>query len=223
MKTRTFIATALAGTMAFGTAGFAFAQQSDSESVGMIAAERDGQRTITLGQAKARAERRFARMDANEDGVISAADRTARREARFSRMDADGDGEVSLAEMRTAREARQERRAARRAMREARRFERLDTDGSGTLSTAELAEARDMRTERRARRSERRAGTRGEGRRAMRLLRRADADGDRQVSRAEFDTMVEARFARLDTDRSGTITPAEREAARQARKARRAS
>ena len=52
------------------------------------------------------------------------------------------------------------------------------------------------------------------------MLRRADTDGNQAVSREEFDAMIEARFARLDTDGSGTITEAERNAAKENRRGR---
>ena len=55
----------------------------------------------------------------------------------------------------------------------------------------------------------------------MQMLRRADANGDKIVTKDEFDAVVEARFARFDTDGSGTITAEERAAARAQRQERR--
>ena len=55
----------------------------------------------------------------------------------------------------------------------------------------------------------------------MRMLRQADTNNDQIVTRAEFDAAVEARFARVDADSSGTITAEEREAAKEARQQRR--
>jgi Ca2+-binding EF-hand superfamily protein len=43
---------------------------------------------------------------------------------------------------------------------------------------------------------------------------RADANGDGAVSRTEFVARAEARFARLDTDRNGTLSRDERRAGR---------
>ena len=71
----------------------------------------------------------------------------------------------------------------------------------------------------------------GEGRKARRggkrgghmaMLQRADTDGDKSISRAEFQAAVDARFARADTDGNGEISAAEREAMKQARQERRA-
>jgi hypothetical protein len=50
-------------------------------------------------------------------------------------------------------------------------------------------------------------------------LLHADADKDGVVTRAEMLADVGARFARIDTDHDGKITPAEREAAFQAMRA----
>ena len=103
-------------------------------------------------------------------------------------------------------------------------FERADTDGSGGLSEAEMIAAREARQEargeRRGQRGEMRRG-RGGMHRAMKMLQRADTNNDQVVSRAEFDAAVEARFARVDADGSGTITAEERKAAREAMKQRR--
>ena len=70
-----------------------------------------------------------------------------------------------------------------------------------------------MRSEMRGpqRGGERRAGRRGG---AMRMLKRADTNNDKAVSRDEFNAMIEARFARVDTDGSGTISQSERDAAK---------
>ena len=77
---------------------------------------------------------------------------------------------------------------------------------------------------RRAKMKERRGEARG-GRHARRggmaMLLRADTNGDKAVSRAEFDAAVEARFAKVDTDGSGSITAEERAAAHAAMKERR--
>ena len=101
-------------------------------------------------------------------------------------------------------------------------FERADTDGSGGLSEAEMRAAHDVRRAKMKDRGGREArhGRRGPSR-GMAMLRRADANGDKIVTRAEFDAAAEARFNRADTDGSGVVTAEERQAAREARKANR--
>lgn len=110
---------------------------------------------ITRADAEARAAARFARMDANSDGVLNEADREARARARFDRMDSNGDGMLSFEETQAAREGAQERRAeagqreGRRSHRMARRgggmrgmmMEQADTDNDGSISQSEFTSA----------------------------------------------------------------------------------
>lgn len=189
---------------------------------------------MTLAQTKTHSAQMFERMDANNDGVINAADRAAKRAERFAATDTNNDGELTKAEMTAAREARkaekQERRMERRESRMEQRFERLDTDNSGGVSQAEMDAAQQARAERRGEaRSERRGGgdrmgmhrggkgMKGGGKGMGRMmLRMADANNDQQVTRAEFDTAVETHFAQMDADNDGTVTADERKAARKA-------
>ncbi|MFC4254082.1 hypothetical protein GRI97_01515 [Altererythrobacter xixiisoli] len=67
---------------------------------------------ITRAQVQERATATFARMDANKDGKIDAADREVRQRARFDRLDADKNGAISFAEF-TTRPERPERAEAR--------------------------------------------------------------------------------------------------------------
>jgi Ca2+-binding EF-hand superfamily protein len=224
---RTLPLLAAASALALGGAGIALAQYSGGErgGFGIEQADADGDGVITLDEAKAQGAARFAKMDANQDGTISQADRKARAEARFAETDTNKDGEISPEEMTAAREQRQTKRAERGAQRQAKMFETLDTDGSGGLSKAELEAGKQMRGqrggERKGKRMGRRGGRDGAQKRDMRMLKRADTNGDEAVSREEFDAMVEARFARIDTDGSGTITQAERDAAKAKRGGRR--
>jgi hypothetical protein len=56
----------------------------------------------------------------------------------------------------------------------------------------------------------------GGGGRGGRGLASADANSDGIVTKAEFTTQVEGRFAQLDANKDGTVTPEERQAAFQA-------
>lgn len=235
---RTFIFIAAASALTVGSAGIAMASQPDGAHakgprgpmLNLERADTNGDGEISLAEAKAQGAARFARMDVNADGSLDKADRETMADQRFAKADANSDGEVTRDEMTAAREAREakfaERRDTRAAEREARMFETLDKDGSGGLSQAEMAAAKALRGEARAeRRGERRGGER-KGRRggrggndgAMAMMRGADSDNDKAVSRAEFDAAIEARFARLDTDGSGTISAQEREAAKSMRR-----
>ncbi|MFN3725284.1 MAG: EF-hand domain-containing protein [Allosphingosinicella sp.] len=136
----------------------------------------------------------------------------ARADARFARLDANSDGRV------TADEARQVRQG-RRAERQGQRFDRLDTNRDGVLSREEFSQRQAVRAERREGRGMRagRQGRRGGGEaRAARLF---GADG--VLTRDEFRARALQRFERLDLNRDGTITVAERQEAGQRLRAER--
>lgn len=148
---------------------------------------------ITRADAETRAAQAFARMDANNDGVINQADREARARARFDATDTDNNGQLSFAETQAAREARQDIRAERRA-------ERGEHEG------------------RRGHRMGRRGGRGGD--RGM-MAQRADTNGDGAVSQSEFTSAMLARFDAADANNDGTITAEERQAQRAERRAAR--
>lgn len=129
-------------------------------------------------------------------GIAYAAQTATTPPARPMKADTDGDGAVSRAEFLARAEAA---------------FARRDTDGNGSLT-----------------RDERRAGYRGKRHSAgpgmrlhrgmaeagMRALAAIDTDGDRRISRAEFDAASATRFARIDANRSGSIEKTEMAAGR---------
>jgi hypothetical protein len=152
--------------------------------------------------------------DANGDNAVTKAEALAAADARFSRMDANGDGALNEAD---------------KAARVAQRFAAMDSDRNGSLSQAEFVAAHEARAEKRAERQASRGtdrGQRGAMRRhggGMKMLARADANGDKAVSAAEFRAMAEARFDRVDANRDGTISAEERQAQRGQRRNRTAT
>jgi len=138
-----------------------------------------------------------------------------RTEQRFARLDLNDDGRLTREEAGQAREQRRAERADRA-------FERLDLNGDGNVSRAEFDQARAQRAERRAEHGERRGG------RFMRRAHRAHAMrgeglfGEQGfVTREQFQERALARFDRLDVDRNGTVTVAERREAFEQRRQRR--
>lgn len=107
------------------------------------------------------------RLDANHDGVITRAEMIAEAEARFAAMDTNKDGTVTADEREAARAAMRAQRGggdgprgggagmrgggdremtrAEALDRAGKRFDRLDTNHDGKLDAAELAAARPMR------------------------------------------------------------------------------
>lgn len=111
-----------------------------------------------------------------------------------ARGDANSDGIVTRAEM--------ERLAATR-------FARLDINKDGRITSDDRSAQSDDDT---AARRGKRAGHMGMG------WMRADRDGDKAVSPAEFTAATLARFDRIDTDKDGNLTESERQAARDGRR-----
>lgn len=158
----------------------------------------DGNAVQTRADAQARATQMFAKMDANKDGKLDATDR-----------------------------------AAQRAERQAKIFASLDADGNGSISKAEWDKHGADRAAKRAERGEKRAEA-GEGKRhGMRgghgkrgghhgmMMGKADTDGDKAISQAEFQTAALARFDAADANKDGQVTAEERQAQRGAWRAKR--
>lgn len=138
-------------------------------------------KTVTKAQMLAKADARFAKLDANADGLINEADKTAMLAKRFAAMDTDQNGSISQAEFMTANEARADKR-------EDRREKRMGRGGA-----------------------EGKMGRHGGG---MKMMARADSNGDKAISQAEFRAAAEARFAKADANNDGTISADERKANR---------
>ncbi len=157
----------------------------------------DRNTTQTRAEAQAKAAEMFARMDANRDGKLDTTDRAAKRTAMQAKM-----------------------------------FERLDADKDGNISKAEWDQHGADRAAKRAERGEKRAEA-GEGKRGMRghhgkrgghhgmMVGKADTDGDKAISQAEFQTAALARFDAADANKDGQVTPEERKAQRDAWRAKR--
>ena len=152
----------------------------------------------TRAQAQQRAEAMFARMDSNNDGTLNQADRDARRaqrsEAAFTRMDANRDGNISRAEWDAAQQARQTRMNERRQQR-----------GQQAGEAGGERRGHGMRGMR---------GGRGGHHMGGMMMRGGDRNAT--VTREQFVANALARFDRMDANRDGTVTPEERQAARQA-------
>jgi hypothetical protein len=185
--------TILAGTALLGVAGVALAQTAAPQRT-------DRNADVTRQQVVERVDQRFARMDANNDG-------------RFTPE-----------EMRAAGEAR-------RAERQTRMFDRMDLDRNGSITREEMSQAHaQMRENRgeRGMRGQRRgmrhggahhggpAGAEGPGHGGANAgTRGARMFGEQGfITREQMRERALARFDRADANRDGTLTAAERQAAR---------
>lgn len=101
----TLIGSILAGTLAVTAGGAAWAKHHEERG------------PLTREAAMAKADKAFAKMDANQDGQIDKADHEAKLAERFARMDTDGNGAIDRDEFTTAHEKRRAKRAGKREMR----------------------------------------------------------------------------------------------------------
>lgn len=179
---------------------------------------RGQRREVTKEDFDARTRSRFARWDANSDGVVDAGEaeaRIARRiERRFNRhgnrrmerilrrLDTDRDGKVTKQEM----EARVTER-----------FKRMDLTSDGRITDDDLPPMlrdRDfLSSEPGARRRGGRRGHRhgGRGRRMLRQLAGADTNKDGAVTLQELQERAAKRFQRFDRNQDGTLDEADRD------------
>jgi Ca2+-binding EF-hand superfamily protein len=140
-----------------------------------------------------------------------------RTDQRFARLDVNNDGRATPEEARQAMQQRREQAAGRR-------FERLDANRDGSISRAEFDQARSQLRERSGERRAERGGRRGmrgmHGPRRGAPRARGEA-GQRMfgehgfVTREQMRERALARFDRLDANRDGTLTAAERQQGRQ--------
>ena len=129
-------------------------------------------------------------------GDITRAQAAEMAAKHFDRMDANKDGKFD----RSDREAMHARMAAEM-------FDRTDTNKDGTISRDEW----NAGAARMAEMHGQRGGRGGPMMRHMGMM--ADTDGDRAVSRQEFEARALQHFDRADTNKDGKISAAEREQA----------
>lgn len=169
---------------------------------GAAKGDADGNGVLTRAEAQANSAQMFARMDANKDGKLDAADRSARHAERqakmFASLDADGNGSISKAEW----DKHSADRAAKRGEKRAEAGEPGEHKRDG------------MRDGHRGKRG-------GHYDMGERMMGKADTDGDKAISQAEFQTAALARFDAADANKDGQVTAEERQAQRGAWRARR--
>lgn len=136
-----------------------------------------------------------------------------RVKTHFAEMDADKDGAVTEAEINAGR-------AAKKAERHDAMFTKMDTDKNGSISRAEFDTHHATRMQGGRMAGEHHKGMKHGGRGDMarmggRMFAMADANKDGKVTEAEATTAALARFDSVDTDKNGTISDTERQAARE--------
>ena len=155
----------------------------------------------------------MGKADANGDGSLSKAEVTAMANTHFTKMDVNADGQINAAD----REAKHKAK-----------FGEIDTDKNGSISEAEFTAAHAARMAERGGRGEGKMGRHHEGRGhhggrhggGMKMLKMADANGDKTITKAEMTAAADAHFAKADTNKDGEISSAEHDAMRSAMRER---
>jgi Ca2+-binding EF-hand superfamily protein len=189
--------------------------------------------TATRAEVQSHLATMFAKLDTNHDGSIAKDELTAietRRDQKleqraqrfdpskmFDRIDLNHDGKITTAEAEAAHSQHANTKGGEPAKAHAAAFSglfaRADTNKDGAITKAEF----DTMGQQIKARIEK-AGARRDGM-ATRMFTMADANKDGRVSLAEMQQSALARFDRVDVNHDGKITPDERKAARQQRKA----
>lgn len=148
--------------------------------------------------------------DANADGKLTKTELDSGQRARFDKIDANKDGSITGAERAAHFKATAD---ARRAEVTKARFADLDKDKNGQLSQSEFSAGG-------ARADGKGLGRHHDGRsmggNPERV--RADAGKDTKTSFADFSARGTEAFARADANKDGTVTIAELQALKPARK-----
>lgn len=147
--------------------------------------------------------------DTNQDGEVSLAEFTNQRETHFSMMDANGDGTITKEERKLGRQAM-------RAQKADEHFAKVDANNDGFISRAEFDTARADRSEgrhkmrkRKMKKHQKKMAKNKKGH-AKRMHQKADANGDGNIDRAEYDAATQSMFSKIDTNKDGVLTKADR-------------
>lgn len=189
--------------------------------------------TATRAQVQSHLATMFAKLDTNHDGSIAKDELTAIEAKRdqkleqraqrfdpskiFDRIDLNHDGKITTAEAEAAHSQHAKAKGDQPAKTHAAAFNglfaRADTNKDAVITKAEF----DAMGQQIKARMEK-AGAARDGM-ATRMFTSADANKDGRVSLAEMQQSALARFDRVDLNHDGKVTPDERKAARQQRKA----
>lgn len=155
----------------------------------------------------------FERLDTNKDGQLTRAEAEGEAQRLFDRLDANKDGAL------TRPEADEGLRAVAKEEIEA-RFKALDANGDGRVTAEEsklparFFDRLDKNDDQAVTLEELQAGPHLGAKGGGFMFKKADANGDGKVSRAEGTQAALKRYDHMDGNRDGVITRAELETRR---------
>lgn len=220
--------TGVAGLAALIAGGTAFAQAAQpAKGVRNHVAKAE-----TRAEVQANVAKMFAKLDTNHDGFITAAELDARQAQRaekikeraerfdppkaFARLDLNHDGKITPDELQSVRNQRIVARGGKPVESHVSAFRGLfaqaDANHDGAVTAAEFNVVGAQLKARMEKAGTPRTSS------AARFLALADANKDGKVSLAEEQKFALARFDRADLNHDGTVTPQERQQARQSMK-----
>ncbi len=168
-----------------------------------------GLATLALAaSAYAATDTKMNMADPNGDKAMSKAESTDMAAKIFAKIDVNGDGKIDA----TDREANEKNH-----------FAAMDSNHDGQISESEFmaahatkrSNAMAMKDQTIADGGKHHMGGAGHKMKMMMMLKMADANGDKTVTRDEFMAASAAHFAKVDTNNDGSISVQERKAARQ--------
>lgn len=167
--------------------------------VGKTKIDTDGNGSVSKAESLAASDAMFAKLDVNGDGKLDTADREAKLKEHFAKIDTDKNGSISQAEFIAMHKERLEKRAEWRGK------AGFGPDAPPPMADGSAPDGPPPPGMRHGGRH----GKMGGGFDGMKM---ADANGDKTITKAEFRTAAEARFAKADTNKDGTISADERKA-----------
>lgn len=186
--TRILTTTAIISTVSVSAfAGSPMLKKADTNEDGLI----------QLSEFTARADQKFATMDADGNGMVTKEERQAvkkqKREARalkqFAKADSNGDGSITEEEFMAARAARADKMKQKR-----------EVNGDGQMHKKKNKKMHKKMKAHKAKQAGKRPN--------------ADMNGDGAVDLAEHQAAVLARFERMDKNADGVLSADEQKAAK---------